>query len=319
MQTRQMRLNSSRGIRTLLQRVVLIAVVAASLLLGRHASAQGTSGTLPDPVSSGDLNKYLDRYLDLTGEQWTQIDTFHEQYKEEFKHLRETEIEQFLVEMRTMQGKMPKKAELKSFLDKMDRMQARIRSLDAKLFDQVQGVLAESQVSIMPRVRKARERDTYKGGMMSAFGGGANVDLVDSFYASEASPEEMKATESLMADYESRLTSMLKRQFDETANSIVVMFEAIEKSGIDVDSFSDPANIDPEKMQQMMEVMQNAMAEASKKSLEISADIAAMHHVTRGSVSVHLQPKTAKKFKDEFYRRAYSRIAQRRRRRRTAV
>lgn len=298
------------------KRVAAVAITVAVLALSAPAAAQGTSGVLADPVSSGDLNKFLDRYLDLTPEQWAQVDAFHEQYKEEFKRFRETEVEEFLKEMRSIQGSMPKKDDLKAFLDKMERMQTRIRGFDSRLFDQIQGVLTEEQAPLMPRVRRARERDTYKGEMTRGFSGGGGADLVEAYFTLKLTPEEKAAAEPIFTDYEARLTSQLKRLMEATTNSFVTMFEAIEKSGIDFEALQNPgamAEMDPEevqkKMAEMMEVMRTAMAEAGKKSLEISADIARMHHTTRAALAPHLSDESNRALRSEFYRRAYPRVA----------
>jgi hypothetical protein len=303
-----------------IRRAVVVGVAALAAVFAAPASAQGTSGTLPDPVSGGDLNKYLDRYLDLTPAQWEHAEKAHETYKEEFKRLRETEIEGFLEEMRKIQGRMPKKDELRAFLEKMDRMQDRIRGLDSRLFSEIETALDDTQRVVMPRVRKARERETYRGDMIRAFSGGASFDLTETFYSLELSSEERQAAEPVMVSYENSLTPQLKKLYDATTNSFVVMFEAIEKSGVDT-SWMDEAQqgnveMDPEKMKEMqekmqafMEVMRAAMSDATKKSLEIASDITKLHHSTRAALAAHLKPETRRALRDEFFKKAYSRIA----------
>jgi len=78
---------------------------AAALLPAKSAMAQGTMGTVPDPISSRDLDSYADR-LQLSRQQRQAVDAMHDQYRDEFEQLRQRDIEKFLSDTRGMAGGM---------------------------------------------------------------------------------------------------------------------------------------------------------------------------------------------------------------------
>ncbi len=312
-------MNLGKAARFLVAKCWMAAVIVLAAFAATPAMAQGTGGALPDPVSGGDLNKFLDRYLDLNPEQWMAVEKAHESYKEEFKRLRENEIQKFLDEMSKLQGRMPKRDELKAFLDKMDLLQGRIRGLDARLFSQIEISLEDSQRALMPRVRLARDRDIYQGALTRNMPGGSAFDLSEVYFATDMSPEERQATDPLIMSYENTLTNLAKRHYDATVNSFVTMFEAIEKSGVDtswMEEFQDPEVMkDPERIKELQakamefqKAMMAAMADAMKKSNELAADITKLHHTTDRGIEPLMKPETARRFKDAYYKKAYPRL-----------
>src|SRR5436190_5358349 len=80
---------------------LVLGAIASILIFAGSARGQGTSGTLPDPISARELTRYEDR-LQLSPQQRQAAETFHEQYKREFRALREGEIADFLKEMRSL-------------------------------------------------------------------------------------------------------------------------------------------------------------------------------------------------------------------------
>src|SRR5258705_11124074 len=76
--------------------VALLSAFAAT----PRASAQGTFGTLPNPITSRELLDYAAR-LKLSDQQKKAAETFHDQYKQEFRTLRDGETAEFLKDMRS--------------------------------------------------------------------------------------------------------------------------------------------------------------------------------------------------------------------------
>src|SRR5687767_15090335 len=70
---------------------------------GSRAVAQGTMGAVPDPISARELDRYADR-LGLSQQQRIAVEEFHTLYREEFRVLRESDIEKFLAQTRGMQA-----------------------------------------------------------------------------------------------------------------------------------------------------------------------------------------------------------------------
>src|SRR5687767_7340023 len=82
--------------------VVWILASAAVIGIQAPAYAQGTMGAVPDPITSRELTSYGDR-LKLSAQQRQAIESLHDQYREEFRLLRENDIEKLLNESRGME------------------------------------------------------------------------------------------------------------------------------------------------------------------------------------------------------------------------
>ncbi len=131
-----------------------------------RASAQGTSGMLPPPISSRDLDVYGDT-LGLTPEQRDATDVIHDQYREEFRVLREGNIEQYMQEVGGMWrggfSSLNRKA-IEASIQKLDRLMTRIRLTDDILFDGISVMLTDEQATQLARVMQTRDRQRYRSG-----------------------------------------------------------------------------------------------------------------------------------------------------------
>ena len=117
---------------------VLLCCLLAGPIADR-ASAQGTSGMLPTPISSRDLDVYGET-LDLTREQRDAIDAIHEQYREDFRVLREGDIEAYMGEVSGMWRagfRSLNREAIEESIQKLDRVMRKIRLTDDRLFDGV--------------------------------------------------------------------------------------------------------------------------------------------------------------------------------------
>ena len=68
-------------------RKAVLALVIVVLVLAGPAAAQGTSGTLPGPISTPELERYADR-LGLGPQQRAAVVSYHDDYKRQFALLR---------------------------------------------------------------------------------------------------------------------------------------------------------------------------------------------------------------------------------------
>ena len=124
---------------------IVTAILLALFALTAPAAAQGTSDTLPDPISSNDLDRWAS-WLELTEQQRLAIDPFHDDYRTAFKSLREGDIEAFMEDFRGLrQGFMqiPNSEQIEDLLDQSERLLGRIRTLDERLFAGMDTVLTE--------------------------------------------------------------------------------------------------------------------------------------------------------------------------------
>src|SRR5688500_14558642 len=140
-----------RSMHSVLARLTfVVAVITALLGFARGAIAQGTSGILPNPITTHELKGYADR-LKLSDQQRQAAEAIHDQYKQEFRALRQGEIATFLKEMRSLQGNvMPKRDVMETFMKKMDLLNGRVATLDSRMFDQMQTILTDEQMAMMP-------------------------------------------------------------------------------------------------------------------------------------------------------------------------
>ena len=99
--------------------LVLAAIVSAIGIIAPGASAQGTDGAVPDPISTAELNRYAER-LGLSDQQRVALDALHDEYKRDFRTLREGDIAKMRAAAGSMQGTMPSKEELEKILKDME-------------------------------------------------------------------------------------------------------------------------------------------------------------------------------------------------------
>jgi hypothetical protein len=281
-------------------RVACVIAITLALIGSPSAKAQGTSGTLPDPMSTRELNEYADR-LGLSDQQRIAMSEMHDQYKAEFKTLRDGEIAAFLKELRTMQGNtMPKREQIKQFVDKMSRLNAKIASIDGRLFDQLQTILTPDQQSKLPRVRQARQRARYSASQMMMMSGAPIVDLSGIMHDLHLPPDQVIAADPVLSQYETKLTSSMGKLYESSGNMFLDMFEALEKAG-----FADVDVNDQEVLGKMMEAMQKIWQDIMQKSLEASLEIHALNRRTAKTISTALAPEHARNFRSMFFRQGY--------------
>ena len=290
------------AMRATLAMLVMCAFVSSAT---NSATAQGTSGMLPDPISSRDLEGYA-RRLHLDEFQRLAIEPLHQQYREAFRQLREGDIAKLLKQTSEMRGdgfSMPKRDVVERLLKDMKRTLKKIEQVDSRLFNQMDSVLTDTQRAAMPRVRLARERQRYRNGAMGGGGFGsqaARVDLSEIYGRLELSDEELANSDPLVASYERRLTPAVEKLYEATMSMSLDMLDAFEAAGM-----GELDMTDPESMQQMMETMRDIWQDIGKGMQEKSVAIADLNRKTLKSVQARLTPENARKLRYDYYRRAY--------------
>jgi len=284
--------------------MAILLVACAALLVVPTAQAQGTSGQLPDPITSQELARWLNRYIAPTPAQWAAIDAAHGRYKEEFSRLREGEIEKFLQQTRQMQGQMPDRATMKNFVDTWQRLNQRIRSLDGRFFDEVQGGLEDSQMQRLPRARIARERSAHRESMTAGMSGGMPTDLAQVIDALELEPSEFFALDSVLVSYEQQIAKRLAELGDAGVSMMSDLVEKLSDAGFG-DVNNEELMKDPERLKAFMEAMQTAFKESGEKARKKQAEIAKFNHASRRQLAALLSEEDALRFRQEFVARAY--------------
>jgi hypothetical protein len=280
----------------------LLVALLAMLLFSSAAHAQGTSGSLPDPVSSRDLDRIMDQ-LELDEAQRRVAETHHEQYIEEFKRLREGEIEEYMQKMREFQGTMPARKKLEDFLAEMSRLQDKIGRLDNQLFDQLMAALRDDQQITLTRVRMQRARERSSGDMMQMVGflvPAASVDLSEIYNKLRLTPDEKLMIQTTVMDYESKLTRSSKEMAESLLRMFIDIFDIIEAAGFDENSFQDP-----EQAQEAFNIMREAWATVSVKLMAKAMEISDLNRRSCKRISEMLLQDHRERLVDQYYEQAY--------------
>ncbi|MHC5023196.1 MAG: hypothetical protein ACYTGG_04710 [Planctomycetota bacterium] len=285
---------------------MLVLLAAAAILLpARLAPGQGTMGVLPDPISTSELNGYAAR-LRLSDQQWQALETIHDEYKAEFRRLREGEINEFLDSMRSIQGSggFPERDVLEQFLERMEKLTDRIEAIDRRLFDRLVPFLSDDQVAALPRARLARERKRYAQQEMLSMGA-TLVDLSALLLDIDLEPAERERVDSILQPYEARLTADYGKLAKKASRMWLDMYDAILAQGFDEEAMQDP-----EQAEKMMEAMQQIMADVAAPMLEMSGKIRERNVRTYRALRTALSREHAEVLRRSFLRRAYPRAQQ---------
>lgn len=288
---------------SLLGRLLIVAaLLSAALLLPDGAAAQGTPGILPNPISTHELKGYADR-LKLSAQQRQAAEAIHDQYKQEFRALRQGEIAAFLKEMRSFESNiMPKREVMEAFMKKMDMLNGRIATLDGRLFDHLQTILTDEQMAMMPRVRMARQRARYADNQMMWMTG-RSVDLSEIVRPLDLTPEQQQALDPILSQYEGKLTSSMSKLYDATTGMMMKIFDALEELG-----FAEKDMSDPETMQKFGEAMQQVWRDLTMQAIEAAVAITELNQRTYRAIAPLLSDDTARTLRNAYYSQAFPEV-----------
>ena len=279
----------------------IIGVVLA-LVLATAAFGQGTSGTVPDPISTPELIRYADR-LQLSDEQRQAFTTFHDAYKREFKALRDGEIAEFMGELQAIQGTMPSREELHRVIKRMGDLLDRVERVDRRLFDDLSTILTDEQIVELPRVRTARARTRYMSNQMSfAITGGSGLADLSRMVEDldELSADERMRLDPLLRPYEAKLTSESEKIYRGTMSMWLDIFDRVLDAG-----FDESAIQDPERAAEFQAFMMEVFAEVSGKVRKRAADVVALNRRTYQLMMQQLEPSSARRLQRSFMSEQY--------------
>jgi hypothetical protein len=286
--------------------ITLIVWLVPVIVLTAPAAAQGTSNTVPDPISVRDLEGYCER-LGLSDQQRQAVAEMHDAYRAEFAKLRETEIEKFLQETRSLQSMgfaaLQQRDQVVKSLKDMDTVLDRIRTVDNRMFDQVQTVLTEEQTATMPRVRQTRERQRYASGLtqMATFMNPATrIDVSQIVLDLDVPSEAMQTVDPLLMSYESSLTSDARKLHEATTKMMLDMLDKLAAAGINEESMRDN-----ERRGQMWTTIRDAWGEVNAQLLEKASEISELNRKTVRSIGQVMPETVSRELRDEYFQRAY--------------
>ena len=286
-----------------------VLILATALCFAAPARAQGTSGQVPDPMSAAELSQYMNLYVHPTKEQGVAIEGLHDGYRERFRLLRENEIEQFLTKTKAMQGGMPKKEQVEEFTKSYERVNKQIAQVDDSFFDGVVTLMGEERRISVQRARDARSRTRSNGGilrdLMSQY---PSVDLSAIVLEMGLTPEELATIDPMLAIYEQNLTASIKDLVVASMRMIRDVYAELEKAGVGEHSQEDMMK-DPEKMKQMMETMQSAMAKAVERVMAKSRKLSEFNNKTCQALAGQLTGDSKRKLRAWYLAKAYPELS----------
>ena len=247
---------------------VLLALVAC-LPWEAPASAQGTAGSVPDPIGLRDLTSRTALYTTLRPEDRVAIQRAHDAYLESFARLRDDEIDSFLSLMDElsggMSGRMPDLASVDRMLESWEDVRDRVGVLDARLFETIGGSLDDRGRDAVDRLRKVRDRERFlasTGMMAGRFTAG--IDRV--FWSMDPSAEEIAAVDEVLRAYESAMPRLAEELADASVGSIRRITAGMIEAGLG--DLTAERMMDPEDVERIMAVVDTVMAAAAGPTLE---------------------------------------------------
>ena len=260
-------------------------------------------------MSAVELSQLMNLYVHPTKEQGVAIEGLHDGYRERFRLLRENEIEHFLTKTKAMQGGMPKKEQIEEFTKSYDRVNKQIAEVDDSFFDGVVTLMGEERRISVQRARDTRSRTRSNGGMlrglMSQY---PSVDLSAIALEMGLTPEELATIDPMLAIYEQNLTASIKDLGVASTRMMRDMFDELEKAGFGEVSQEDMMK-DPEKMKQMMETTQSAMAKAGERMKAKSRKLSEFNNKTCQALAGHLTGDAKRKLRTLYLAKAYPELS----------
>ena len=260
-------------------------------------------------MSAVELSQLMNLYVHPTKEQGVAIEGLHDGYRERFRLLRENEIEHFLTKTKAMQGGMPKKEQIEEFTKSYDRVNKQIAEVDDSFFDGVVTLMGEERRISVQRARDTRSRTRSNGGMlrglMSQY---PSVDLSAIALEMGLTPEELATIDPMLAIYEQNLTASIKDLGVASTRMMRDMFDELEKAGFGEVSQEDMMK-DPEKMKQMMETTQSAMAKAGERMKAKSRKLSEFNNKTCQALAGQLTGDAKRKLRALYLAKAYPELS----------
>ena len=270
--------------------VMLIILAAASF-----AHAQGTSNAFPDPVSSRQLDQYAER-LGFDAVRRLELDPYHENYREQFRALRDGRIEEYLKSGggMGMMGRQRDRTEIEARVKERKEILRAIERLDAQFIEQMRTLAGEEQAANMAAVKLAIERTRAKGVVGGMFLGNADIDvaeLVQKLPAETLTSMDETAQEAVrtaMMEYEKSLTKQLENLAEFAVEAPLKTSDALAAMGVKRPEFKPDSPPDHEAMGKYFEASSAARSEAMKPQVELRKKILQTHHAFLKSMKARL-------------------------------
>ncbi len=289
---------------------IAFLMLLLALLTTERAEAQGTFGALPDPISSQHLNGYADR-LGMSDQQLLALGEPHARYLEQFRQLREGDIEKFFDHFREMRPGRFDPSQFKQFetiVKDFTRLMNRIRTLDESFFNDMQGVLTDDQAEKLIRIRQSRERErlrTEASRVTDFVNPAVRVDLAEMLLELDLPPADLEAVDPLLASYEHQLTTYSRRVFDSGTKAILDGLKKLDKLGLDQEMMENPG-----RMMRFFGDFQLIWDEIKVDLLKSADQLAELNQRTFRQLATALPNESYRQLRAQYLGRAYREAAE---------
>lgn len=264
--------------------------------------AQGTMGQVSDPMSSQEAAVYLKRYVKPTFEQWELIEDAQDVYLEKYTLLRDGSIADFLKESQKLNrsGGMPNIEEVRKYMESQKRVNGRVRQLDEQFFDSIAAGLRPDQVVGLSRARLARKRTRLRDGIVEQMGMGSGLDLWRFIEKLNLNDEEYQLFLARLQPYEEKSARLLGKASDAGATILLTIVEEIEARGFGDIDFSDPENMTPEIMEEVMAAYLAGYEKGVMQTGAVASQIKELNTRTLRDLTPVVDPWVIRKLKFEY-------------------
>jgi hypothetical protein len=276
-----------------------------SMVFTTTGLGQGTSGMVPDPISTRDLDRGL-TMLKLSPQQIQAVNALHDIYRLEYAELRADEIEEYVEDSNSLRRGMSWVTDRKAVEDSVrsyERLLGRIKRLDDRLFDEVEILLTQEQVPYLQRTRQARERQRYRSGMTRWMGSrnpAAQVDVSFVVLDLQLSAQDFAQIDQPLSQYERSLTGHVKKLNELSTKMPLETMKRLQAMGFTEETMQDPSQRG-RLFEEMRGVWNELYADINKRTLEISD----LNKRTCKDLTLVLPENSARQLRHEYHNRAY--------------
>ncbi|MCA9284386.1 MAG: hypothetical protein KDA22_04175, partial [Phycisphaerales bacterium] len=266
------------------------------------ARGQGTSGSFPDPITVRQFNEWLG-LAGLTAEERQDLLPLFEHYQEQFKQIRDGDIEKYL-SANTIGGPERSIEDVRNRVRDRTRILDEIAKTERSLFDQAAGAVATERQAGIERTRARAERARWRGVVGSMGLPGGSLDLGIVFDELDLTPEQRGTALPTVLAYEQRLGKLVRELGEASVRQPVVTAEAMAAANVRRPEAT-PENADANAFDNYFRDRERVRAEASRPLGELRSQIAATQRGLPRSLEPLLPEDAARRMREELVKRAY--------------
>lgn len=277
------------------------AIIVLLLASVSWASAQGTMGTIADPMGLAETREVIERYVDVPSDRWEAIEAAHGRYLERVKALRDGAVTEFLADTQALWMDHDL-AKIEAFCRQRKVLRKRASALDSALFEEIAVALPDSSIGLA-RARRARERASLTEGCLDRRWG----DELITCALAHVTPEERPIVLDGLVAVEERLTKQLRELSDASADYEIELARKLAAANLLV---VDPNELAEAEMNEYMEASGRIYSSVYEPLLIKGHGGVVMQAEALKALLPRLTPKSALNLRRAFCRQFYADISQ---------